>query len=162
MGETCELSEDPMRLYEEFRASENRSANDDLLSFLREQLKNPQFRDQYKDVLLRMIQDFYSPEERQFQEAAYYNYLGNLQKSLDLYLDLEKKSKSDSSLRGAPSLNIANTYYDLGKFREALPYYQSARTEILSGQNRGIVPAENEMVRFIDERIKQIDFNLGL
>jgi tetratricopeptide (TPR) repeat protein len=103
-----------------------------------------------------MIRDFYPPEEKQFQEAAYYNYLGELEKSLELYLDLEKKSALDLSLRPAPKLNIANTFYDLGRSKEALPYYEAALEGYLSGQNQVLAPSQNDMIRFIEDRVEEI------
>ena len=149
-GEACEFSEDPWKMYEDFKLAGNTKAIDSLISFMRKKLQDEKFRSQHKEQLLKVIDDFYSPQERQFQEAAYFNYLGDLQKSLDLYLDLEKKSASDPSLRVAPKLNIANTFYDLGKYREALPYYEAALGSLGSGSHA------NDTGRFIDARIAEI------
>ena len=57
------------------------------------------FREVYREDLKRMIDDFYPPQEKEFQDAAYYSYLGESQKSLDLYLDLRQKSDTDATLR---------------------------------------------------------------
>ena len=93
-----------------------------------------------------MIDDFYPANEKLFQEAAYYNYLGDLEKSLSLYLALEKMSERDGSMTRAPALNIANTYFDLGRLPNALPYYEKALRETTNP----------ETLRFIDERISEI------
>jgi|GEM_PF-4548239 Tetratricopeptide repeat. len=151
-GEKCRFGEDPMKMYQEFKASGNNRAIDNLLSFMRSALRYPAFRDYYKDTLKAMINDFYPPEERQFQEAAYYSYLGESEKSLNMYLDLVKKSKSNPDLQVPSSLNIANIYYDLKKYPEALNYYQSALEEHLSGK----IVATPSPVEFIEERIFEI------
>ena len=151
-GEKCKLGDSPSKMYQDFKSANNHGANDNLISFMRSQLREKEFRDQYKDSLKQMIDDFYPEEEKQFQEAAYYNYLGDLQKSLDLYLDLQEKEKNDPSLRGAPNLNIANTLYDMTRIKEALPYYEAALKDYLSGR----VKADPSPVSFIEDRIMQI------
>ena len=155
-GEPCKFNEDPQKMYGAFKQPGNRAAMDSLISFLRSRMRDAGYRERYKDTLKAMIDDFYPPEEKQFQEAAYYNYLGDLDKSLQLYLDLEKRSLSDSTLRGAPKLNIANTFYDLGRKSEALPYYRAARADYESERIMSGVPSSNEMLRFIDGRIDEI------
>lgn len=154
----CKLTEDPLKMYKGFKASEDKKAIDDLLSFMRSQLRDPAFRRQYKDILKQMIDEFYSPEERQFQEAVYYNDLGDLQKSLDLYLDLRKKAMVDTSLRNAPNLNIANVLYGMKQFREALPYYQAALDDYLIGTMK----TDPGPIQFIDSRIDEIRKILSL
>ena len=156
-GVPCKLGEDPLKMYSEFKAAGNRSANDHLISFMRSQLKNPDFRDRYKIVLKKIIDDFYPPEEKQFQEAAYYNYLGDLQKSLDTYLDLEKRTQSNPTLRPAPKLNIANTLYDMGRFKESLPYYEAALQESLVSREKLTPNPES----FIEGRIFDIKKSLN-
>ncbi|MGZ3775808.1 MAG: tetratricopeptide repeat protein [Pseudobdellovibrionaceae bacterium] len=151
-GEKCELGENPLEMYQVFKGANNHRANDSLISFMRSKLKDKEFRDQYKDMLKQMIYDFYPREEKQFQEAAYYNYLGDLQKSLDTYLDLQKKSQTDPSLRPAPTLNIANILYDMHRFKDALPYYEAALEECLSRSDKPIPNPES----FIEERIAEI------
>ncbi|WP_413587592.1 tetratricopeptide repeat protein [Bdellovibrio sp. HCB274] len=155
-GEPCLLKDDPMKMYQEFKAARNTKAIDHLISFLRSQLRKPEFRDRYKNILIDMIADFYPPEEQQFQEAAYYNYLGDLNKSLELYLDLQEKAKHNSSLKKAPLLNIANTYYDLRKYAEAQPYYEQALAELTSGAE---VPLPDP-TPFVEERIAEIKARL--
>ena len=155
-GEPCELTEDPLALYRFYKKNGNRRASDLLISYLRKNLKDPEFAGHYKDALKTMIDDFYPREEHQFQEAAYYNYLGELDKSLSLYLDLESKASADPSLKRPPKLNIANTYYDLGKLREALPYYQAALGRILASGY-----SQDDTVRFVERRIEEIKTKLG-
>jgi tetratricopeptide (TPR) repeat protein len=159
-GEACKLEEDPWKLYRLFKKEGKRRANDNLIAFLRSQLKDPLLKAQYKDVLKRMIEDFYPPRERQFQEAAYYAYLGELQKSLELYLDLEKKAAVNRRLRGAPKLNIANVYYDMARYKEALAYYQAALEDLKSGRARVGDPGKASMMDFIYSRIGEIEKNL--
>ncbi len=161
-GEACELDEDPEKIYQYFKQSGKRDANDLFISFLRSKLKDSEFAKRYKNVLKKMIDDFYPHEELQFQQAAYYNYLGDLKKSLDLYLDLQKKAARDSSLRNAPNLNIANTYYDLGQYREALPYYQLSLDEYINRKQEVAVPSQNEMIGYIEGRIRDIKSKLGV
>lgn len=161
-GESCVLSEDPWVLYLYLKESRKEKAIDLLISYLRSQLKYPEFASRYKGPLKKMIDEFYPREELQFQQAAYYNYLGDLKKSLELYLDLQKKAATDPSLRNAPNLNIANTYYDLGQFKQALPYYELARNEYISREQEVIIPSQNEMILFIEERIREIKTKLGI
>ncbi len=155
-GAKCILKDDPMKMYQDFKAAGNTRAMDSLISFLRSKLRKPETRDQYKDIVKKMIEDFYPPEEKQFQEAAYYNYLGDLTKSLDLYLDLKEKSKTNPKLREAPNLNIANTYYDLKKYAEAQPYYEAALVDFTSGKIKG----DPDPTPFIEERISEIKARL--
>ncbi|MEK2688775.1 tetratricopeptide repeat protein [Bdellovibrio sp. GT3] len=155
-GEACVLADDPVKMYQDFKSAGNTRANDNLISFLRSKLRNPELKDKYKDVVLNMIADFYPQEEQKFQEAAYYNYLGDLNKSLDLYLDLEEKSKHNPGLKKAPALNIANTYYDLRKYAEAQPYYEQALAELTSGAP---VP-QPDPTAFVEERISEIKARL--
>ncbi|MBX9765665.1 MAG: tetratricopeptide repeat protein [Bdellovibrionales bacterium] len=159
-GEHCVLDDDAWEMYQRFKRSGDLLAADNLISFLRSKLKDPEFRNKYKHLLKRMIVDFYPKEERQFQEAAYYNYLGDLQKSLDLYMDLERKVESDSTLRSASKLNIANTFYEMKRFSEALPYYEASREQYLSREQNSKVPSRNEMLDFIEERISSIKSKL--
>lgn len=153
-NEPCEFGENPMDLYWNFKKADNRKANDLLISFMRRNLKNQEFANHYKDILRKMIKDFYPPTEMQFQEAAYYNYLGDLETSLSLYQDLEKKGASDTSLRQAPKLNIANTLYDLKRYKDAIPYYQEALQDYVSQKEQVAMPSQNEMIRFIEGRIE--------
>ena len=145
-GESCTLGEAPRSLYSHFKALGNRQALDSLLSYMRRRLQEEDFRKAHGAELLSMLRDFYPANELDFQNAAYYNYAGQLEKSLALYLELEKKAAIDPQLRPAPKLNIANTYYDLRRFREALPYYQAALDESYP----------TEVMRFIEGRIEQI------
>ena len=100
-GEACTFADDPKKIYDRFKQAGNRRANDLLISFLRKNLKSKKFRERYKETLMAMIEDFYEPEELPFQVAAFHNYLGDLEKSLELYLALERKSQFDHSLRPA-------------------------------------------------------------
>ena len=145
-GETCEFEDSPFEMYQDFKHRGNREAMDRLISVLRNKLRTPEGREAYKDLVRKMIDDFYPANEKLFQEAAYYNYLGDLEKSLSLYLALEKMAERDTSMTRAPTLNIANTFYDLGKYEDSLPYYEKALSETTN----------SETLRFIDERISEI------
>ena len=79
-----------------------------------------------------MIDDFYPPQEKEFQDAAYYSYLGESQKSLVLYLDLRQKSDTDATLRQAPNMNIAGVLYDLKRPADALTHYRMALSDLES------------------------------
>ncbi|MDX9732019.1 MAG: tetratricopeptide repeat protein [Bdellovibrionales bacterium] len=90
-----------------------------------------------------MIEDLYSESEKPFQMAAYYNYLGELENSLRLYFEIERRVQSGESLRPVPKLNIANTLYDMSRFREALSYYRQALDEYLRREQEVVVPSQN-------------------
>ena len=152
-GEICTLDGDPWKLYQSFKVAGKHLAIDNLISFLRSKMGEADFRSIHKDALKRMIIDFYPLEERQFQEGAYYYYTGNLQKSLDLYLDLEKKTRLNPKLSPAPKLNIANVFYDLERFEEALPYYEAALKEEFARDRH------SEAITFIEGRILAIKSN---
>jgi hypothetical protein len=155
-GEKCVLADDPMKMYQDYKSAGNNRAVDSLISFLRSKLRKPETRDQYKDIVKKMIEDFYPPEEKQFQEAAYYNYLGDLNKSLELYLDLQEKAKNNPNLHAGSNLNIASTYYDLKKYAEAQPYYEAALVDFTSGK----IKADPDPTPFIEERISEIKARL--
>jgi tetratricopeptide (TPR) repeat protein len=154
-GETCVFAEDPTAIYEHFRLTGNRKAMDQLLSVLRLRMQDSADRARYGETLKTMIENFYPPEEKQFQLAAFYNYAGDLERSLALYLDLEKKAATNPALRGAPKLNIANTLYDLGRKKESLPYYVAAKSDFEAAPAGGI-PSNNEMLGFIETRISEV------
>ena len=145
-GKLCKLEEDPWKLYQKFKNSDRPEFNDSLIALLRKQLTDPIYKDQYRDILLKMIEDYYPPEKIDWQRAAYYNYLGDLQKSLQIYLDLDKKAASNPKLFNAPKMNIANTYYDLGRLREALVYYEASLND----------PKNENSKDFIYNRIDEI------
>ncbi|WP_413293994.1 tetratricopeptide repeat protein [Bdellovibrio sp. HCB185ZH] len=155
-GENCVLGDDPMKMYQDFKAAGNNRAVDSLISFLRSKLRKPEFKDQYKDIVKKMIEDFYPPEEKQFQEAAYYNYLGDLNKSLELYLDLKEKAKTNPKLHDVSNLNIANTYYDLKRYSDAQPYYEAALLDYTSGK----IKSAPDPTSFVEERIAEIKARL--
>ena len=66
---------------------------------------------------------------------------------------------SDPLLKHDSNLNIANTFYDMGKLQEALPYYQLALDEYSSEQQDPTLVTE--MIRFIEERIAEINSKLS-
>lgn len=153
-GEECEIEGDPFELFHAFKKENNTKAIDLLISYLRKDLRNPEYAKRFGEPLKKIIEEFYPPSEIQFQMAAYYNYLGELQKSLELYLDLEKRTITNPNLHRAPKLNIANTYYELGKYSNALPYYEAALKNNLRPEMKG--PGQDDVVRFIERRIEEI------
>ncbi|UYL08174.1 tetratricopeptide repeat protein [Bdellovibrio sp. SKB1291214] len=155
-GESCVVEDDPLKMYQGFKTAGNTRAIENLISFLRSQLKKPELKDKYKSAVRSMIDDFYPAQEKQFQEAAYYNYLGDLNKSLELYLDLKEKSKKDAALRGAPNLNIANTYYEMKNYAAAQPFYEEAFLDYTSGK----IKSDPDPTSFIEERISEIKARL--
>ena len=106
-GEECRLADDPMTMYKDFKLAGDTKACEDLIAFLRRELLEPDLRDKYKDTVKQLIDDFYPPDKREFQDAAYYAYVGDLQHSLDLYMDMDSKAKVDPNLPPAPPLNVA-------------------------------------------------------
>lgn len=161
-GEPCELKEDPWQLYLKFKNSGRTHATDTLISYMRKELKNPKYRDQYKDVLLKMIDDFYPSNglniptnSRDFQHAAYYYYLGDVQTSLDIYLKMEKAAANDPHAFDPFKLNIANDYYELHRWKEALAYYRKALDESLSEKLLG--PDQQAAIHFIQDRIGELE-----
>ncbi|MFL5815578.1 MAG: hypothetical protein ACJ763_18555 [Bdellovibrionia bacterium] len=154
-GEPCELKEDPWQLYLKLKSSGRTRATDALLSYLRKELRNPKYRDQFKDDLLKMIEDFYPAQTQDFQHAAYYYYLGDFNNSLDMYLKMEKAAAEDANAFDPPKLNIANDFYELHRWKEALVYYRKALDEALSEKLRG--PDQQTSIHFIQDRISEIE-----
>ena len=154
-GKPCEFGEDPWALYQKFKRSQHPKVCDSIIAMMRRNLSDPAFKEKYKDVLLAMIRDYYPAREIDFQTAAYYDYLGDRQKSLELYLALERKQATDPELRHAPKLNIANVYYNLGKLKEARPYYQSALQELMTSPEK--TSDQRSVIQFIQGRIQEID-----
>lgn len=153
-GHPCELADEPWDLYSQFKKAGRTHEADLLISFLRSRLRDPVWRNRYRDVVHQMIQDFYPPSELDFQQAAYHNYLGENETSLDLYLQLERKVQSRPEIRKAPKLNIANVFYDLGRWHEALPYYRAAMKETLA--DRGSSPDTRAILDFVQSRIDEL------
>jgi tetratricopeptide (TPR) repeat protein len=156
-GEPCELKEDAWQLYLKLKSAGRGKATDALISYLRRELKNPSRRNQYKDVLLKMIDDYYPPRILEFQHAAYYYYLGDLNTSLDIYLRMEKAAARDANAFNPPKLNIANDFYELHRWKEALAYYKKALDEELSEDSRG--PDQQMSIHFIQDRISKLERN---
>jgi len=157
-GHACQLSEDAWRMYQEFKLSRNNRVTDLFISYLRSKLKDPTLRDVYREDLLKMIDEFYPPEEKQFQEASYYSYLGDPQKSLDLYLDLQRQSSLDATLRVAPNENIANELYALQRYSDALIYYKMALNDLQT--NKGKVQNQDQQMLAIQQKMTDIKSRL--
>jgi hypothetical protein len=153
-GKRCEFGEDPWGMYRHFRDSQHPKTCDTIIALLRRKMSEPEFREKYRGPLLSMIEDFYSPLEIDFQRAAYYAYLGELEKSLNLYLELEKRQAYDAGLRPAPKLNIANVYYDLHRLAEALPYYRAALEDLKNSPEK--LSDQRAVQEFIEKRIEEI------
>lgn len=157
-GAMCEVEGNPWDQYLAIKQEGKRSVTDLYIAFLRKKLKDPSLKDQYKDFLKQMITDFYPADQVDFQMAAYYNYLGELESSLNSYIELERKAKKDPRLFTAPKLNIANTYYDLKRFKEALVYYKMSLNDLKSTETNDSI----ESINFINERIDIIQEKLRI
>lgn len=155
-GALCEVEGDPWKQYLALKKEGRKNVTDLYIAFLRKKMSDPKFKDQNKDILKEMIKDFYPVEEIDFQMAAYYNYLGDLESSLQIYLALERKSQTDPKMFKSPKLNIANTYYDLGRFKDALAYYQASLSDQKSTETADSIASIN----FINERIDIIQEKL--
>lgn len=153
----CEVEGDPWRQYLALKKEGRKNVTDLYIAFLRKKLSDSKFKEQYKEILKQMINDFYSAESIDFQMAAYYNYLGDLESSLKTYLDLEKKAKKFNKIP-IPNLNIANTYYDLSRFKEALPYYKASLSDLKAMESKDSLDAE----KYISDRIDTIRYKLDL
>jgi tetratricopeptide (TPR) repeat protein len=151
-GTPCEVEGDPWAQYQALKKEAKKGVTDLYIAFLRKKMSDPKFKDQYKDMVKKMIKDFYPDDQMDFQMAAYYNYLGDLEASLKMYLALEKKSQMNPKIFSAPKLNIANTYYDLGRLKQALAYYQASLNDQKSTQTDDSVA----LINFINDRIELI------
>lgn len=156
-GYACELLEDPWALYQAFKREGKLNYIDDLVIFLRTKIGEDLHRDRYKAVLLKMIRDFYPPEDVQFQEAAYYEALGEHQKALENYLAVRKGDGGSTALGSGVDLAIANILFDMGRFSEALEYYESALRVYVNKTEDS--PYLQETIRFIRERIEEAKKN---
>ncbi len=150
-GTPCQLAENAWRTYEVLKSGTNTHATSDLISFLKSKLKDPSLKDLYREDLRKMIDDFYPAEEKQFQQASYYASVGEPQKALDLYLDLQEKAADDPNLRTAPNLNIANALYELTRYSDALIYYRMAMDDLTTGSQKA--QNQNDLVKFVQQRI---------
>lgn len=161
-GEPCSLEENPEHLYRDFKLAGRTKANGDLIDYLRRQMKVEEFRERYKEPLKKMIEDFYSAHDLPFQLAAYYHYIGDLDRSLAMYLDLEVQVRADATLRPAPPLNIANLYYDLKKYPEALEYYRKSRAELFRAPHMmGRKSSDGvELLAFVEHRMEELKATL--
>lgn len=159
-GKNCDAPKDPWKLYQYFKRKKNRIANDYLITYLsRKKLIDPDSRNQYKNVVKKMIEDFYPTEDRPDAMAEYYMLIEEKQKSLEIYLELEKKFKSDPRKNLTPNLNIGNIYYDLNRFAEALPYYRAAYEINLRDQQND--QNHVEVMDYIIDRINDINKRLN-
>lgn len=148
----CEIEgEDPWAMYLKIKEDGQKNAIHLFISFLLKKIIDPKFRDLYKDALRKIIEDFYPEDVVDFQLATYYNAIGDLESSLSSYKKLEKKAIGNSAVK--PNLSIANTYYDLGKYKEALSYYRASLKDINPQETSD---DSMDAVRFINERIDLI------
>jgi tetratricopeptide (TPR) repeat protein len=160
-GEACELGESPEKLYQALKRRNDPQSIDRLISLMRSKLSDPDFRSRHRTELERMIEDFYPPSELPFQRAAFHSYAGENEKALEVYLDLERRSRNDPRLRPAPSLNIANVLFDLQRYSEALSYYRVALEEHRSGKQPSVAPQAREVLAAIEQRIAETERWLG-
>lgn len=148
-GTACEVEGDPWKIYLDLKTEEDPFQIDLFISFLRQKLLSENFRESYKDIVLKMIKDFYSEKQLDFQMASYYYYLGDLNASLKSYLKLEEKAKSNPKEYSVPMLNIANLYFDLKQYKKSLSYYEASLKDLKSNDDL-------EAHHFINDRIEAI------
>lgn len=148
-GTTCEVEGDPWKIYLDLKTEEDPYQIELFISFLRQKLLSENFRESYKDIVLKMIKDFYSEKQLDFQMASYYYYLGDLNASLESYLKLEEKAKSNPKEHSVPMLNIANLYFDLKQYKKSLSYYEASLKALKSTDDL-------EAHHFINDRIEAI------
>ncbi len=160
-GLNCEIS-DPWKLYLYLKRSKKTDNSELLIGFLGSQkLTNPQTRNQYKEIVKIMIEDFY-PTNSYFKvaaEANYYMYLGEKTKALEMFLKLKQNYKNDRVKNISNDLNLANIYFDLKRLREALRYYESTYDEISKESQTD--PNQVAVLDFVRGRISEINIYLS-
>ena len=101
-----------------------------------------------------------NPDDREFEEAAYYFNINDFEKSLELYLDIDRKAAVNPNLSPAPKLNVANVYYEMNRLLEARLYYEAA---LYDSQLKELEPGDRkDLISYIDRHISEIDEGLGL
>jgi tetratricopeptide (TPR) repeat protein len=129
----CEVL-NPWEFYQHFKNVKDAKTIDSFISFMgRHKLTDVNSRDKYKKVVKEMIDDFYSPEDKPEADANFYMYIGENLKALNIFLSLQKSSNLEKSSRYVYlDGNIANIYFDLGRFPEAQIYYQAVYNRLIA------------------------------
>jgi len=153
-GATCEVEGDPWKIYLDFKAEGDSNQIDLFISFLRQKLLSESLRESYKDIVLKMIKDFYSEKQLDFQMASYYYYIGDLNASLENYLKLEEKAKLNPKEYSVPTLNVANLYFDLKQYKKALSYYEASLKAFKSTDDSDSYNFINDRIEFIREKLR--------
>ncbi len=153
-GAICEIEGDPWKIYVDLKAEEDPYQIELFISFLRQKLLSKNFRESYKDVILKMIKDFYSEKQLDFQMASYYYYLGDLNASLENYLKLEEKAKLNPKEYSVPTLNIANLYFDLKQYKKALSYYEDSLKVFKPTDDSDSYNFINDRIEVIREKLR--------
>ncbi len=110
------------------------------------------------DSAINLTED--NPDDREFEEAAYYFNINDFEKSLELYLDMDRKAALNPNLSAAPKLNIANVYYEMSRLPEARLYYEAA---LYDSQLKELNPRERkDFISYINRHISEINEGLGL
>jgi len=100
-----------------------------------------------------------SPDDREFEEAAYYFNINDFEKSLELYLEIDRKAALNPNLSSAPKLNVANVYYEMNRLPEARLYYEAA---LYDSQLKELKPGERkDFISYINRHISEINESLS-
>ena len=92
-----------------------------------------------------------NPDDREFEEAAYYFNINDFEKSLELYLDIDRKAVLNPNLSPAPKLNVANVYYEMHRLLEARLYYEAA---LYDSQLKELKPGDRkDFISYINSRM---------
>jgi tetratricopeptide (TPR) repeat protein len=109
------------------------------------------------DSAINLTED--NPDDWEFEEAAYYFNINDFEKSLELYLDIDRKAALNPKSNPAPKLNVANVYYEMDRLLEARLYYEAA---LYDSQLKELKPGERkDFITYINRHISEINEGLG-
>lgn len=148
-GKPCDFSEDPWQMYSNFKRLNNRKSNQLLIEYMSAQkLTDLNYRDKYKLVVKKMIEDFFTKEERPIHEAHYAMHMDEHEKALKMFKDLKNPNFD---------LNLANIHYDLKQYDKSLEYYQVERERLIVNESD---PNKNPALDYVEDRIDDINKQL--
>lgn len=148
-GKPCDFAEDPWKMYSNFKRLNNRKSNQILIEYMSAQkLTDLNYRDKYKLIVKKMIEDFFTEEERAIPEAHYAMHMGENEKALKLFKALKNPNFD---------LNLANIHYDLKQYEQSLEYYQIARERMIVNEND---PNKNPALDYVESQIDDINKQL--
>lgn len=149
-GKPCDFSEDPWIMYSNFKLANNKKANQMLIDYLGAQkLTDLNTRDKYKFVVKKMIEDFFTKEERPIPDAEYAMYMGENEKALKMFKAINNPNFD---------LNLANIHYDLKQYDKSLEYYQKEREKLIVNESD---PNKNPALDYVETQIDNINKQLS-